>query len=104
MNELTPSELQSLLRGDEPPVVLDVREGWEREICAIEGSLHIPLRSLPQRLADVPTGRAVAVVCHHGVRSAMAAGFLLERGIDAVNVGGGMDRWAREIDGAMARY
>ena len=104
MKEITPTELQALLAEKDPPVVLDVREGWERQICAIDGSLHIPLQLLPQRLTDIPAGRVVAVVCHHGMRSAMAAGFLLEKGIDAVNVGGGMDRWAREIDGAMARY
>ena len=104
MKEITPTELQTLLAGDDPPVVLDVREAWEVGICAIDGALHIPLRSLPQRMTDIPAERVIAVVCHHGMRSAMAAGFLLESGIEAVNVAGGMDRWAREIDGAMARY
>lgn len=104
MKEITPTELQTLLAGDAPPVVLDVREAWELGICAIGGALHIPLRSLPQRMTDIPAGRVIAVICHHGMRSAMAAGFLLEHGLEAVNVAGGMDRWAREIDGAMARY
>ncbi len=102
--EITPEELQVLLAGDDPPVVLDVRESWERQICAIAGSLHVPLPSLPQRFTELPADRVIAVVCHHGMRSAMAADFLLLEGIEAVNVAGGMDRWAREIDGAMARY
>jgi rhodanese-related sulfurtransferase len=104
MKEITPVELQVLLAGDDPPLVLDVRESWERQICAIEGSLHIPLRSLPQRFREVAGHGVVAVVCHHGMRSAMAAGFLLQEGIDAVNVEGGVDRWAREVEGSMARY
>ena len=104
MKEITPTELQTLLAGDDPPVVLDVRETWELQICAIEGSLHIPLRSLPQRFRELPGDRVVAVVCHHGMRSAMAAGFLLREGIDAVNVDGGVDRWAAEVEGGMPRY
>jgi rhodanese-related sulfurtransferase len=104
MIEITPSELRTLLAGDDPPVVLDVRETWETAICAIEGSLRIPMHLLPQRLAEIPTSRTVAVLCHHGMRSAMAAGFLLENGIEAVNVGGGIDLWAREVDLRMARY
>jgi rhodanese-related sulfurtransferase len=104
MKEISPTELQVLLAGDDPPLVLDVRETWERQICAIEGSLHIPLRSLPQRFSELAGDRVVAVVCHHGMRSAMAAGFLLQEGIDAVNVEGGVDRWAREVEGGMARY
>ncbi len=104
MKEITPTELQTLLAGDDPPVVLDVRETWELQICAIAGSLHIPLRSLPQRFSELPGDRVVAVVCHHGMRSAMAAGFLLREGLDAVNVEGGVDRWAREVEGAMPRY
>ena len=104
MKEITPTELQTLLAGDDPPVVLDVRETWELQICAIEGSLHIPLRSLPQRFRELPDDRVVAVVCHHGMRSAMAAGFLLLEGIDAVNVDGGVDRWAAEVEGGMPRY
>jgi rhodanese-related sulfurtransferase len=104
MKEISPTELQVLLAGDDPPLVLDVRETWEWQICAIEGSLHIPLRSLPQRFSELPGHRVVAVVCHHGMRSAMAAGFLLQEGIEAVNVEGGVDRWAREVESGMPRY
>lgn len=104
MKQITPAELQVLLAGDDPPLVLDVRETWERQICAIDGSLHIPLRSLPQRFRELPGDRVVAVVCHHGMRSAMAAGFLLQEGIEAVNVEGGVDRWSREVEEGMARY
>jgi rhodanese-related sulfurtransferase len=34
----------------------------------------------------------------------MAAGFLLQEGIDAVNVDGGVDRWSREVEEGMPRY
>jgi rhodanese-related sulfurtransferase len=104
MMDISATELHLLLAGDDPPLVLDVREPWETQICVINGSLQIPLRSLPQRLHDIPTGRIVAVVCHHGMRSAMAAGFLEQEGVEAVNVEGGIDAWAREVERGMARY
>ena len=104
MTELTPSELHALLAGGDPPLVLDVREPWEREICALDGALEIPLGSLSRRIHEIPPGRTVAVICHHGVRSALAAGLLLREGWDAVNVTGGIDRWARDVDGTMIRY
>jgi rhodanese-related sulfurtransferase len=35
------------------------------------------------------------VVCRVGNRSAYAAGFLLQQGVDAVNLEGGLDAWQR---------
>ncbi len=104
MTEISPIELHALLGGDDPPLILDVREPWETQICAIPGALHIPLQSLPQRLGEVPTDRVVAVLCHHGMRSAMATDFLAREGVNAVNVSGGIDGWARAVELGMARY
>lgn len=97
--EITPSQLESMLRGDDPPVVLDVREPWETEICRVEGSQLIPMRSLPQRLQEIPRDRTIAVICHAGMRSHMVAEWLLSQGIEAVSVAGGIDAWP-----GMARY
>ena len=102
--EITPSQLESMLRGDDPPVVVDVREPWETEICRIEGSTLIPMRSLPQRLQEIPRERTIAVVCHAGARSYHAAEWLLSQGIEAVSVAGGVDRWAVEVEPGMKRY
>jgi rhodanese-related sulfurtransferase len=104
MTEINPMELQALLGGDDPPLVLDVREPWETQICAMPGALQIPLQSLPYRLREIPAGRVIAVICHHGMRSAMAADFLSQEGVNAVNVSGGIDGWAREVEVSMDRY
>jgi rhodanese-related sulfurtransferase len=101
---ISPTELQTLLATGDPPLLLDVREPWETEICSIAGSLKIPMRDIPARLAELPSGRRVAVICHHGMRSAMVVRYLLENGIDAVNVSGGVEGWAGEVDPAMPRY
>ncbi|MBB6627853.1 rhodanese-like domain-containing protein [Nocardioides sp. KIGAM211] len=73
--------------------VLDVREDVEWDHGHIEGAVHVPLMELPQRLDEVPVGQ-VLVVCKIGGRSAQATGYLVQQGIDAVNLDGGMVEWA----------
>ena len=88
-----------------PHAVLDVREGWEREIAALEPSLHVPMADLPGALADLPRDRLLVVICHSGVRSHHATTWLRASGFDrAVNLIGGIDAWATEIDPTMRRY
>ena len=74
-------------------VVLDVREPAEWHHGHIDGARHIPLRDVPGRLAEVPTDAQVLVVCKVGGRSAQATGYLVQNGVDAVNLGGGMLDW-----------
>ena len=74
-------------------VVLDVREQSEWTHGHIEGAVHIPLMQLPERLGEVPEGQTL-VVCKIGGRSAQAVGYLVQRGLDAVNLDGGMVEWA----------
>jgi rhodanese-related sulfurtransferase len=102
--EITPSQLDAMLRDDDPPVVVDVREPWEAEICGIEGSKLIPMNALPQRLQEIPRERTIAVVCHAGMRSYQVAAWLLAQGYEAVSVAGGVDGWACEVDRTMKRY
>jgi rhodanese-related sulfurtransferase len=72
--------------------VLDVRESVEWQYGHIEGALHIPLRDLPARLADLPEGQTL-VVCKVGSRSAQAVMYLARQGHDVVNLDGGMLDW-----------
>ncbi|MEZ5447723.1 MAG: rhodanese-like domain-containing protein [Thiolinea sp.] len=84
--------------------LLDVREPWEYELVHVEDSLLIPLGQLPQHLERLDPAIPVAVICHHGIRSAHACYFLEKSGFDAINVSGGIDRWARELNPEMALY
>ena len=105
IREITPQELQKLLRpGLHPPLLLDVREPWEAEIAQIPDSLLIPLRSLPQRLQEIPTDGEVAIYCHHGMRSLSAGEFLAGHGYTVMSLAGGIDLWSREIDSGIPRY
>ena len=103
--QMTPSEVAALRAANPDLAILDVREAWEVEICAIPGSRNIPMGQVPNRMAEVPEGDPLVVVCHHGGRSLQVTQFLRSRGVDrAINLAGGVDGWAREVDPAMARY
>jgi rhodanese-related sulfurtransferase len=73
--------------------VLDVREQDEWDAGHVEGAVHVPLRELPTRLAEVPEGQTL-VVCKVGGRSGQAVMWLTQQGYDVVNLDGGMLDWA----------
>jgi len=87
-----------------PHVLLDVREGWEHDTVAVAGDLHVPMGSVPGRAADLPKDRPIVVMCHHGGRSRRVMEWLRREGYDAVNLQGGIDAWAREVDSSLPRY
>ncbi|MGP1396623.1 MAG: rhodanese-like domain-containing protein [Inquilinaceae bacterium] len=103
--EIDVETLSAMRVAEIPPLVLDVREPWETDLCQIDGSLSVPLGTLPERIGDLPGDRPIAVLCHYGARSARAAHWLRGHGFDqATNVAGGIDAWAISIDPTMRRY
>lgn len=93
-SRVTVEQLRQALAGDNPPVVLDVRNTGEREEGHLPGSAHIPLAELPRRLAEVPTDRPVVVHCAGGHRSSIAASLLRNRGLsDVSDLLGGYGAW-----------
>jgi len=89
----------------EDPVLLDVREPWEFEICHIDGSVNIPMGQVSPQLEQLQTTKEVVVICHHGIRSQQVISFLQKQSVAAlVNLDGGVDAWARVIDPDMPVY
>jgi rhodanese-related sulfurtransferase len=104
--ELTAAEVAAKVKADPQAVVLlDVREPFERELAHIEPSIHIPMRDVPSRIAEIPKDREVIVYCHGGTRSAMIVGFLEAHGYTRLaNMAGGIDAWSRTVDPKVPRY
>lgn len=103
--EIDPERLQVLRGNGEAVAVLDVREPWEVAICALDGSLRIPMRQVPSRIGELPTDRMLVVLCHHGMRSAQVTAWLRARGFErAINLTGGIAAWAQRVDPSMRRY
>jgi rhodanese-related sulfurtransferase len=102
---LSPKELAARLAAGEALVLLDVREVEELAICALPGVTHVPLGELSRRHIELDPEAPTVCICHSGRRSAHAAAGLVQLGFEHVfNLTGGVDRWAVEVDPAMARY
>ncbi len=85
-------------------VLLDVREPGELEVAVIPGAAHLTLDRV--RAGDpVPGGEGrVYVYCKVGARSAEAVDLLRSRGVDAVDVLGGVAAWSRDVDPSVPSY
>ena len=77
-----------------------MREPHESSAGHSEGATHIPMRDVPQRLAEIPKDKEVVMICRSGGRSGHVQQHLLgAQGYTRVlNLHGGMQRWAREVD------
>lgn len=77
--------------------LLDVREDDEWQTGHAAGALHIPISEFVGRFAELteaaPQDGRVNVICRSGGRSAQVTMYLVQQGVDAVNVDGGMQMW-----------
>ena len=86
-------------------VLLDVREHMELELAALPAAVHIPMREVPARLAELDRSTPLVVMCHSGVRSGRVAEYLLGNGFSQVfNLRGGIEAWSTEMDPQVPRY
>lgn len=105
MKEITAQQLKTMLEAREEVALVDLRSSWEQQLCAIEGSINLPMEDLPVHMHDLPTDKPIVMICHHGARSRQAVAFLKGCGFQKVScLSGGIDSWAKDIDQAMKRY
>ena len=102
---ISPKELKTSLDKGDKLVLVDVREEWEYALAKLDGSILIPLATLPQSLTRLDRDSEIIAICHHGMRSADATDFLLQQGFRNVkNLVGGIDAWSTQVDGTVPRY
>lgn len=107
MQNVTAPELAAWLADTSrtPPLLLDVREAREYEICRIENATLIPMNTVPARLAELDPDAEIVCICHHGGRSMQVAAFLERNGFAKVtNLTGGVHAWSQQVDPAMPTY
>ena len=74
-------------------VIIDVREPDEWSAGHAPGARLIPMSLVDGRIDEIRAERRAVVVCRSGGRSSSVAQLLSSRGIDAVNLCGGMRAW-----------
>ena len=107
MQQISAVQLAEWLRDESraKPFLLDVREPWEFETCRIDGAQSLPMRSIPQRIAELDADAEIVAICHHGMRSLQVAAFLEQNGFkNLYNLHGGVAAWAAQVDPQMPTY
>lgn len=101
VEELDAAAVARALAGDDPPLLVDVREPWEWEVGSLRerGAILVPLDRLALEEDRIPGDRPVVMVCRSGVRSMAAARRLRAGGrLGVFNLRGGLLAWARDVD------
>lgn len=63
------------------------------------------MSQIPQRQSELDMDRQIVVICHHGVRSLQVIRYLQQFDFaELINLDGGLDAWARQVDRDMAVY
>lgn len=105
ISQISALQLQQRLQDQPRLLLVDVREPDEFAYARIQGSLHIPLRQLPEQLEQLDSEQEIVLICHHGVRSQQACLFLEQYGYQHLfNLQGGIDAWSVHCDPTVKRY
>ncbi|MBM4440377.1 MAG: MBL fold metallo-hydrolase [Candidatus Rokubacteria bacterium] len=88
---ITADDLAAALRGQSPPLVVDVRLPAEYRAVHLEPSLLLPLDELARRHGELPRDRDVVLVCRTGTRARLAAAQLAD--VRTRVLEGGMVAW-----------
>lgn len=103
--DITVDELAKWKAAGKDFTLLDVREAVEVAAAAIDGATHIPMGQIVHRASELDKSAEIAVLCHHGGRSARVAQFLAGQGFGSVyNIDGGIDAYAAHVDPSIPRY
>ena len=87
------------------PMIVDVREPAEFEICRIPGAVLIPLSQLRSRVRDLDPSQEIVLHCKVGGRSANATAYLKSAGFArARNLTGGILAWIDQVDPSQPKY
>ncbi len=107
IREISPAELKARLDQGDRPLLVDVRELFERNLVDLPpvGQIHIPVKEIPFRGRDLDPEAETVMYCRSGPRSAWATERLMEMGFKRVfNLNGGILAWIREVDPSLKPY
>lgn len=111
--EISVRDVAQKCAANEEFIWLDVREPNEFALVRVadERVQLLPLSRLAaERLDALPEAALdqdapIVVMCHHGVRSAQVVAWLAQQGwTNVLNMAGGIDAWAKEVDASIGVY
>ena len=102
---IEPVELARRLKEGEPIHLLDVRDPIERQISELPGAEFVSIQLLDDWIGKHEQDETIVVICRTGSRSGRAVKKLRKAGFqNALNLSGGLNAWARDVDQNMLQY
>lgn len=106
-NYIHPFDLNNIIKNknNDEFIILDVREVMEREICAIDNSINIPMNEIDSKINKLDKDKEYYIVCLAGKRAEKVADYLIKNNFKKVFVlQNGMKGWVSYIDNTMPIY
>jgi adenylyltransferase/sulfurtransferase len=103
---ITPLELKARLDREESLQLVDVREQHERNVFTFGGARPVPFGQVVRRMGELDPHTEAVFICKVGRRSALAIRALHEAGYAGkmLNLLGGTNAWARDVDSSLPQY
>ena len=103
--EISVLELNEKIKNKDDFILLDVRNMHEVLFSKIDGSVHIPMNEILNRLSEIDSSKDIIVQCKSGKRSARVCEYLSQENYKNVwNLKGGIIAWSNEIDPTIQVY
>ena len=105
IKEITVKELKNKFDNNEDFMLLDVRNIQEVLFSKINGSIHIPMNEIMNRINELDSNKEIIIQCKSGKRSARVCEYLMTQNFNNVrNLKGGIIAWSDEIDNSIQVY
>ena len=107
MKQIIATELANLLSNSPAPTLVDVREEHELINGMITGAIAIPMQEFGEKLHQLGEdhSQTIVLICRSGKRSEHVGEYLEQLGFtDVINLSGGMNAWATNVDTSMTVY
>jgi monothiol glutaredoxin len=101
---MSPKGLRAAMDAKDKLVLFDVRTDGERATARVAEAVALDDEG-QRRLSGLAKDTKLVFMCHHGMRSRVAAEAALRQGFTEVwNLEGGIDAWSTEVDPSVPKY
>ena len=97
--------LDKKIKNKDDFILLDVRTDREYFLSSIQGSIHIPMNTIPENIDKLDKDKEIVVLCKSGIRSEKVCEFLIKNNFkNPKNLTGGIVEWSKQIDSSLIIY
>jgi len=84
ISSISGADLRLMIEGKDDILIIDLRDEEDRKIGFINGSVHIDMELLDERVAKLPRDKKIVLVDLHGKQSYIGARFLAKHGFQNI--------------------